>query len=118
MAALLRDLVIFAGILAAVATISGCTTMKIGDAGYNGENITFTLDNSGTPSEAFVQVTAYNVSAFTQQEYLYVTKPVSLGAGTNRIAVPAKLPAGSYKLYIYVIQDGERKAAVIRDIGA
>ena len=37
--------------------------------------------------------------------------------GTNSIVVPANLPAGNYKLYIYLIQDGERKSAVIRDIG-
>ena len=117
MAALFRDMVIFVGILAVVAAMSGCIAMNVGDAGYSGENLTFTLENSGAPADAFVQVTAYRLSAFSQEEYLYNAKPVTLETGTNHIAVPAKLPAGNYKLYIYVIQNGERKAAVIRDIG-
>ena len=117
MAAQFRYLVFFAGILATIAVISGCISLNIGSVGYSGENLTFTLENTGDSANAFVQVTAYHLSAFSQEEYLYVTEPVALVPGTNRITIPVKLPSGNYKLYIYIIQDGERKAAGIRDIG-
>ena len=111
------NLVFFTGILAALAFTGGCIAISVGDVIYSGGNLTFTLQNTGSPADAFVQVTAYHVSLFSQEEYLYVSRPVSLVTGTNSIIVPANLRPGTYKLYIYVIQDGVRKAAVIRDIG-
>ena len=116
MAASFRDLAIFAGILTAVAAISGCTGVNVGGVVFTGENLTVSIENTGIPADAFVQVTASRLSAFSQEEYLYIAESVHLESGTNRIVVPAKLPPGSYKLYIYVIQNGERKSAVIRDI--
>ena len=117
MASPLRNLVILAGVIAAFIVLSGCTAINAGYTGYSGDNFTISLENAGAPSEAYVQVTAYQLSGLSQEEYLVVSRPVSLVTGPNRIEIPAKLPAGNYKLYTYVIQNGERKTAVIRDIG-
>jgi hypothetical protein len=105
-----------AGVLAAVTVMSGCTVLNVGDVVYSGENLSLILGNEGGPSDAFVQVTVYRLSGFSQDEYLVVSQPVTLNAGQNTITIPAELPAGNYKLYIYVIQNGVRKTAVIRDI--
>jgi hypothetical protein len=110
-------LVVIAGVFAAAIVTSGCIALNVGDAVYSGENLTIALENAGGPSDAFVQVTAYRLSGFNQEEYLIVSRPVTLNAGQNSITIPAELPAGNYKLYIYIIQDGVRKTAVIRDIG-
>jgi hypothetical protein len=42
--------------------------------------------------------------------------PVRLNNGDNNVFIPLMLKPGTYKLNIYLIQDGERKTAVIRDI--
>jgi hypothetical protein len=42
--------------------------------------------------------------------------PVMLNTGDNNVFIPLSLKPGKYKLNMYLIQDGERKTAVIRDI--
>jgi hypothetical protein len=41
---------------------------------------------------------------------------VKLKNGENTVKIPVSLQPGTYKLNIYLIQEGERKTAVIRDI--
>jgi hypothetical protein len=41
---------------------------------------------------------------------------VKLASGENSVRIPVTLRPGTYKLNIYLIQEGERKTAVIRDI--
>jgi hypothetical protein len=110
-------LVVIGGILAFIIIAGGCVSLNVGDVVYSGNNLSIALENAGDTSDAFVQVTAYRLSGFSQEEYLVVSRPVTLEAGQNTVIIPAELPAGNYKLYIYVIQNGVRKTAVIRDIG-
>jgi hypothetical protein len=96
--------------------LSGCISAGIGDARYNNDGISVSLNSSGTIPDAFMQVTIYQVKDLQQQEYLVVTSPVNLKPGENTVFFPARLEPGTYKLRIYLIYDGERKTAVIRDI--
>ena len=63
-----------------------------------------------------MQVTIYQVTGLSQQEQSFVMHPVSLNNGDNKVFIPLHLQPGTYKLNMYLIQDGERKTAVIRDI--
>ena len=110
------QLVVIGGIFVAFIVMCGCVALNVGDAVYSPGDLSIALENTGDPSDAFVQVTAYRLSGFSQEEYLVVSRPVTLVPGQNTIIVPIDLPTGKYKLYIYVIHNGIRKTAVIRDI--
>ena len=99
-----------------LVVLSGCTSPAVGDARYHNGGISVSLNSSSTMPDAFMQVTIYRVKDLQQQEYLVVTSPVNLKPGENTVFFPAQLEAGTYKLRIYLIHDGERKTAVIRDI--
>ena len=96
--------------------LSGCTSPAIGDARYQNGGISVNLTSGLDSADAWMQVTVYQIKDLQQREYLVVTSPVTLKTGENEIFIPAPLEPGSYKLYIYLIRNGERKTAVIRDI--
>ena len=58
----------------------------------------------------------YRIQDLHQQEFAVIEGPVALREGENTISFPAQIGPGQYKLYVYVIQNGERKTAIIRDI--
>jgi hypothetical protein len=99
-----------------LVAISGCTTTAIGDARYSNGEILVNLTSSSETADAWMQVTCYRIEDLHQTEVLVVDSPVSLKTGESKITLPAHLEAGSYKLYIYLIRNGERNTAVIRDI--
>jgi hypothetical protein len=96
--------------------LCGCVSSSIGEVGYTGANITARINNPGEPSDAFVQVTLYRVSGLSQQEHSVIMAAARLETGDNAVLIPAPLAPGNYKLKMYLIQNGERKTAVIRDI--
>jgi hypothetical protein len=104
------------GVCVLLVVLSGCTSPAVGDARYHNEGISVSLNSSSTMPDAFMQVTIYQVKDLQQQEFLVVTSPVNLKQGTNTVFFPARLEPGTYKLRIYLIHEGERKTAVIRDI--
>jgi hypothetical protein len=63
-----------------------------------------------------MQVTIYQIRDLHQTEDTVVNTPVALKKGDNELFLPALLEPGSYKHSIYLIQNGERKSAVIQDI--
>ena len=83
---------------------------------YTSNGLAATITNPGQPTNAFVQVTVYQVTGLSQQKQSLVMHPVKLQTGDNDVFIPLPLQPGTYKLNIYLIQDGERKTAVIRDI--
>ena len=87
-----------------------------GKSDYTNNGVAATISNPGQPTNAFVQVTIYQVTGLSQQEQSFVMHPVSLNNGDNKVFIPLHLQPGTYKLNMYLIQDGERKTAVIRDI--
>ncbi|MHB8165095.1 MAG: hypothetical protein ACYDDV_12295 [Methanoregula sp.] len=95
---------------------SGCTSPAIDEARYKNEGISVRVTSSRDVAGASMQVTIYQIRDLQQTEYATVNTPVILKTGNNEINLPAPLEPGSYKLYIYLIQNGERKLAVIRDI--
>ena len=103
-------------LLAFFILLCGCITSSIGEVGYSGDNITARINNSNEPSDAFVQVTIYRVTGLSQQEQTVVMTSVKLETGNNTVLIPVALAPGNYKLKMYLIQKGERKTAVIRDI--
>ena len=96
--------------------LSGCVSTEIGDARYENNGIRVNVNSISPMPDAFMQVTVDEVKGLQQQESLYVTSPVNLTPGENTVFFPAPLQPGIYKLRIYLIQNGERKTAVIRDI--
>jgi hypothetical protein len=99
-----------------LALCAGCLATTVGDTRYENQSVRTTITHTGAPADLRVQVTAYRISNFTQEPYGVFDTPVSLKPGENPVSVPADLPPGSYKLYIYVLGDNDRKTAVIRDI--
>jgi len=96
--------------------VCGCVSSSIGEVSYTNNGVAATISNAGQPTNAFVQVTIYQVTGLSQQEQSFVMHPVSLNNGDNKVFIPLHLQPGTYKLNMYLIQDGERKTAVIRDI--
>ena len=96
--------------------LSGCVSTEVGDATYQNKGILVNVNSTSPMPDAFMQVTVYVVKGLQQQESLYVTSAVNLTPGENAVFFPAPLQPGIYKLRIYLIHNGERKTAVIRDI--
>jgi hypothetical protein len=94
----------------------GCVSSSIGDVKFTNGGIATIISNPGQPTNAFVQVTIYEVDGLSQKEQSFVMHPVNLANGDNNVFIPLNLKPGKYKLNIYLIQNGERKTAVIRDI--
>ena len=103
-------------ILCTLAILAGCITYTIGETTYSGGNITIHLANAGDPSEDYIQVTVYEIRNLRQEEFTVLNRTVLLQKGENEVIVPANLPPGSYKLYIYLIRNYDRQSAGIRDI--
>jgi hypothetical protein len=96
--------------------VCGCVSSSIGEVSYTKNNLTATISNPDQPADAFVQVTIYRVTGLSQQEQSVVMHPVRLDNGDNKVVIPLNLQPGTYKLNMYLIQNNERKTAVIRDI--
>lgn len=103
-------------ILVTAVFCAGCTSFSVGDVGYANQSIVIDITHAGEPADAHVQVTIYRIANLTQEQLAILGAPVSLVPGKNTLIVPARLLPGSYKLYVYIIKDGDRKTAVIRDI--
>jgi len=103
-------------ILFVALLFSGCTTIGIGNAGYTNNTVSLTITNPGGPSEGYIQVTVYEIKNNQQVETDVFYAPLALRQGENTAIIPGTLRPGQYKLYIYLIQNSERKAAAIRDI--
>ncbi|PKL70419.1 MAG: hypothetical protein CVV30_03415 [Methanomicrobiales archaeon HGW-Methanomicrobiales-1] len=63
-----------------------------------------------------MQVTIYQIRDLHLTEDTVVNAPVTLKKGDNELFLPALLEPGSYKRSIYLVQNGKRKSAIIKDI--
>ena len=103
-------------VLIVVLLVCGCISVSVGDVSYgNGTLAIRVMDNAG-PFDGYIQVTVYRIQNLHQQEFAVIEGPVTLNEGENTLFFPAQIGPGQYKLYVYLIQNGERKTAVIRDI--
>jgi hypothetical protein len=93
-----------------------CVSTTIGEVTYAGGGLSFSVSHAGAPSEGYVQATVYEIKNNQQVETGALYAPLALQQGDNTAFIPGTLKPGQYKLYIYLIQNGERKTAAIRDI--
>jgi hypothetical protein len=106
-----------AGIILVLALLcAGCLSMNVGDISYRNHSVMVQITNTGDPADVSVQVTAYRIQDLHQQVYSIVESPATLRSGETDVMVPVGLEPGTYKPYIYIFRDGDRKTAVIRDI--
>jgi hypothetical protein len=116
MSGLSRATLAWVSALLLLSLCAGCLSTGIGDTWYENQSVRMKISHSGDPADVTVQVTAYRISNLTQEKYAVISAPVTLTRGENTAVVPGELPPGTYKLYVYILSDGDRKAAVIRDI--
>jgi hypothetical protein len=95
---------------------AGCSSPAIETARYQNEGIAVSLTSDTGIPDAWMQVTIYRITDLRQEEYRVVNAPVTLKNGKNEVYLSAPLEPGRYKLYIYLIRNGQRTTAVIRDI--
>lgn len=109
-----------AGILAllvvALALSSGCVSTTVGNTWYENQSVRAMVSHTGEPANLTVQVTVYRIDGMSQEFHTVINTPVSLAQGDTLVSLPTELPPGSYKLFVYVLGDNDRKTAVIRDI--
>lgn len=103
-------------VLVLFSLLCGCVSSSVGDISYTNGGLAAMINNPGQPADAFVQVTVDQVNGLSQKDLTVVMHGVRLMTGDNTVMIPVTLEPGTYKLKIYLIQDGERKTAVIRDI--
>ncbi|WOF15871.1 hypothetical protein F1737_03740 [Methanoplanus sp. FWC-SCC4] len=112
-----KALLLTALILLLFVFISGCTSESFGDVTYdNDTGLKLTVINNGNPRDVTLQVTVFDLSNFRQVEIERIARQVYLKNGENVFTIKADLERGQYKLYLYVLEDGKRNAAEIRDI--
>lgn len=95
---------------------TGCMSTAIGDLQYTDNMFRINIVQNEMPADVFLQLTIFRTDGFSQQEYNVTLEQTRLEPGSNTILVPSRLEPGTYKIYVYVIEDGRRKTAVIRDI--
>ncbi|WAC04209.1 MAG: hypothetical protein OS112_06975 [Methanoregula sp.] len=95
---------------------AGCTSLAIGDVTPADGGVRVHVTNSGDPIQAGIQVRVFRINDLAQKELTNTGVPVNLHRGENDITVPVRLEPGTYKLYVYVTTNGERKTASIKDI--
>jgi hypothetical protein len=111
-----RVFLIVSGIVFCTLFSAACVSTTFGDVAYSGGEITLPVSYDGAPSEGYIQVTVYRIANNQQEETGAFFAPLNLQRGANTAHIPALLEPGQYKLYFYLIQNGERKAATIRDL--
>jgi glutathione synthase/RimK-type ligase-like ATP-grasp enzyme len=111
-----RYILICCLVLLMAVLLAGCITENIGEAWYSDGGVTVLISNTGEPTDTYIQITVYEIRELHQTEVVVLNAPVALQKGENRVFVPGQLEPGNYKLYVYLIQNHERRAAVIRDI--
>ncbi|MDD1660282.1 MAG: hypothetical protein LUQ62_03660 [Methanomicrobiales archaeon] len=112
----LRQRVLLLVVLVICSTLPGCLSLGIENVRYDGSALSIRASNSGEARDAAIQVTVFQMRDLAQEEVATETRTIWLASGEQEYTVPLALPPGSYKLYIYLIVDNDRKASVIRDI--
>lgn len=107
---------LFALLVISLSFCSGCTSTTVGNTWYENQSVRTTISHTGEPADLTVQVTVYRIDSMSQEFYTVLSTPVSLSQGETLVTIPGELPPGSYKIFVYVLGDNDRKTAVIRDI--
>jgi hypothetical protein len=102
--------------LSLLLAAAGCSTLSVGDVTYGNGNLSVAVAGTGTPENIGVQVRIFAIDEFGQHELLTTGTTVPVAGKGKVIDIPVSLEPGRYKLYVYLIRNGERETAVIRDI--
>lgn len=94
---------------------AGCTGGFFREVTCDGKEIVATGDWSGEPVEGVFQVIIFRLEGLSQNEVASKTLWVDLCTGENTFIMPVDLEPGSYKFFIYLFVDGDRKAGIIRE---
>jgi hypothetical protein len=111
-----RVFLIVSGIMFCAFFSAACISTSFGEVTYHNGEIALPVSHDGIPSEGYIQVTVYRITNNQQAETGTFFASLNLQQGGNTALIPAPLEPGQYKLYFYLIQNGERKAATIRDL--
>jgi hypothetical protein len=111
-----RIFLIVSGTMFCALFSAACVSTTFGEVTYHNGEITLPVSHDGAPSEGYIQVTVYRIANNQQEETGAFFAPLNLQRGANTAHISAMLEPGQYKLYFYLIQNGERKAATIRDL--
>ena len=103
-------------LLMILTATSGCTNYSFGDIKYNDSVLNFQVYNNGEEKYSTVQITIFSLTDFRQKEYTKCLDTFSLKPGLNEYSFNVKLEKGSYKMYLYILEDKKRASAEIRDI--
>ena len=103
-------------LLVVIAVSAGCVTYSIGTVSYDGDAVHVCVDNKGEVRDAAMQITVFDLSGFKQVEVNKIVRSVHLDAGLNDVAFDVDLQPGPYRLFIYMMEGGERLGCVIEDI--
>jgi hypothetical protein len=112
----LRHRVLILVVLLFCCVLPGCLSFGIADVRYEGSALSLRASNGGDAKDAAIQVSVFRMKDLAQEEVSTDFHTIRLASGEHEYRVPLSLPPGSYKLYIYLIVDNDRKASVIRDI--
>jgi len=102
--------------MAVIAVSAGCLSYSIGTVSYDGDAVHVSVDNKGEARDCAMQITVFDLSDFKQVEVDKIVRSVHLDAGINDVTFDVDLQQGSYRLYIYMMEGGERLGCVIEDI--
>jgi len=103
-------------LLLLIILAAGCTSLSVGTVTYGNGNLTIGIAGPASPQDIGVQVTVYAVDEYSQHVLFTTGTTATLTGGETTVEIPAQLSPGKYKVYVYLIRDGERETAVIRDI--
>lgn len=103
-------------LLAMLAVSAGCLTYSIGTVLYDGDVVHVSVDNKAEARDAAMQITVFDLSDFKQVEVDKIVRSVHLDAGINDVTFDVNLQPGPYRLFIYMMEDGERLGCVIEDV--
>jgi uncharacterized protein (DUF2141 family) len=111
-----RSCLILVFFLLIIIAAAGCMTLSVGNVAYGAGNLTVTITNTRDPVDTGIQVRVYKLDEFAQHELQPAGTTVTLTGTENTVAIPLHLDPGQYKIYVYLMKNGERVTAVIRDI--
>lgn len=106
-------------ILALVALIgaAGCLSTAFQEVTYDGGALQISVENVDKPVEnAVLQVTIMEVGALEQHEVFSEARYINLDREQNKYTVQVDLQPGSYKLFLTIFVDDERRTSIIRDL--
>ena len=96
---------------------AGCLSTTFQEVTYGGDALRVSVENTDRPVEnSVLQVTIMEVGALEQHEVFSEARYIALDRGQNEYTVPVDLQPGSYKLFLTIFVDGERRTSVIRDL--